>query len=142
MTGRLTLLRYQAYPYQKFGHYQGKVQRVSRSALSSGELGSLIGNAEAGEPYYRVVVILDKQTVRAFGKDEILKPGLLLEADILGERRKLWEWVLERSELARVVLESGKVRNVQGKLPADSFQFGFCKTLRWDAAGLHEFLAH
>lgn len=93
--GDTVLLRYQAYPYQKFGHYRGKVERVSRSALSSGELGSLIGNAEAGEPYYRVVVTLEKQSVRAFGNDEILKPGLLLEADILGERRKLWEWVLE-----------------------------------------------
>lgn len=94
-SGDIVLLRYQAYPYQKFGHYKGKVDRVSRSALSSSELGSLIGSAETGEPYYRVVVILDSQTVRAFGKDETLKPGLLLEADILGERRKLWEWLLE-----------------------------------------------
>lgn len=88
-------LRYQAFPYQKFGHHGGKVVRVSRSALTTGELGSLLGNTQAGEPYYRIVVALDRPTVRAFGRDESLKPGMLLEADILGERRKLWEWAIE-----------------------------------------------
>jgi len=93
--GDVVLLRYQAYPYQKFGHYTGHVTRISRSALSQGVLGSLIGNTQAGEPRYRIVVAIDRQVVRAFGKDEALKPGLLLEADILGERRKLWEWAIE-----------------------------------------------
>lgn len=93
--GDTVLLRYQAYPYQKFGHYRGRVARVSRSALSEGDLGTLIGNAQAGEPYYRVIVKLDSQHVRAYGKNEPLKPGLLLEADILGEQRKLWEWAIE-----------------------------------------------
>jgi membrane fusion protein len=55
----------------------------------------LIGNAQAGEPYYRVVVALDLQSVMAYGKAEPLKPGMLLEADILGERRRLIEWVFE-----------------------------------------------
>lgn len=93
--GDAVLLRYQAFPYQKFGHHGGKVIRISRSALSPGELGTLLGNTEAGEPYYRVVVALNRVTVRAFGKDEPLKPGMLLEADILGEQRKLWEWAVE-----------------------------------------------
>lgn len=93
--GDNVLLRYQAFPYQKFGHHEGKVERISRSALSAGELAALLGNAQPAEPYYRIVVALDKQTVRAFGKDEALKPGMVLEADILGERRKLWEWAVE-----------------------------------------------
>lgn len=93
--GDTVLLRYQAYPYQKFGHYEGTVSRISRSALSPGQLGTLIGNAQAGEPYYRVMVDLPRQSVTAYGKAEPLRPGMLLEADILGERRKLYEWVLE-----------------------------------------------
>lgn len=93
--GDPVLLRYQAFPYQKFGHHGGRVVRVSRSALTAGELGSLLGNTQAGEPYYRIVVALDRPTVRAFGRDESLKPGMLLEADILGEQRKLWEWAIE-----------------------------------------------
>lgn len=93
--GDKVLLRYQAYPYQKFGHQQGTVTRISRSALSSGELGTLIGNAQQGEPFYRITVALARQTVTAYGKVELLKPGMLLEADVLGEKRRLIEWVFE-----------------------------------------------
>lgn len=93
--GDRVLLRYQAYPYQKFGHHAGSVARISRSALNPGELGALVGNAQAGEPLYRVTVALAKQTVTAYGNDEPLKPGMLVDADILGERRRLIEWIFE-----------------------------------------------
>ncbi len=93
--GDRVLLRYQAYPYQKFGRYQGHVVRISRSALSSGELGALVGNAEAGEPFYRITVSLSQQSVTAYGKPEPLKPGMLVDADILGEKRRLIEWLFE-----------------------------------------------
>ena len=89
--GDKVLLRYQAFPYQKFGHHQGRVERISRSALGAGEL----GNADLAEPYYRVTVSLDRQGVIAYGKEEALKPGMLLEADVLGEQRRLFEWLLE-----------------------------------------------
>lgn len=88
--GDHVLLRYQAYPYQKFGHHGGKVLRVSRSAIIP--TGSEGQNAE---PYYRVLVALDEQAITAYGKSEPLRPGMRLDADILGERRKLYEWVLE-----------------------------------------------
>jgi membrane fusion protein len=93
--GDKVLLRYQAYPYQKFGHHLGTVARISRSALSNGELGALIGNAQQGEPFYRITVALARQNVTAYGKAEPLKPGMLLEADVLGEKRRLIEWVFE-----------------------------------------------
>lgn len=93
--GDSVLLRYQAFPYQKFGHHQGKVARISRSALSAGELGALVGDVSAGEPLYRVTVALVRQDVMAFGNQESLKPGMLLDADILGERRRLIEWIFE-----------------------------------------------
>ncbi|MFT3761361.1 MAG: HlyD family efflux transporter periplasmic adaptor subunit [Pseudoxanthomonas sp.] len=93
--GDRVLLRYQAYPYQKFGHHLGTVARISRSALSNGGLGAPIGNAQQGEPFYRVTVSLAEQAVTAYGKPEPLKPGMLLEADILSEKRRLIEWVFE-----------------------------------------------
>lgn len=93
--GDKVLLRYQAYPYQKFGHYRGHVIRVSRSAVNPGESIALAGNAQPSEPYYQVLVALEAQAVKAYGKYEPLRPGMLLEADILGERRRLYEWLLE-----------------------------------------------
>lgn len=93
--GDKVMLRYQAFPHQKFGHHQGTVIQISRSAISPGGLGALLGDTQAGEPYYRVLVGLSEESITAYGKAEPLRPGMLLEADILGERRKLYEWVLE-----------------------------------------------
>ena len=76
--GDRVLLRYQAFPWQKFGLQQGQVASVSRSALDL---------AGASQPMYRVTVSLAQQSVMAHGKAEGLKPGMLLDADILGERR-------------------------------------------------------
>ncbi|MFT4179725.1 MAG: HlyD family efflux transporter periplasmic adaptor subunit [Thermomonas sp.] len=93
--GDTVLLRYQAYPYQKFGHQRGTVARISRSALNQSELQALLGSAAQAEPLYRVTVRLAKQAITAYGKPEPLKPGMALEADVLGEKRKLIEWVFE-----------------------------------------------
>ena len=93
--GDKVLLRYQAFPYQKFGHQEGRVARISRSALSPNELQSMSGLSSNGEPLYRVTVRLAKQAITAYGKPEVLRPGMLLEADVLGERRRLIEWIFE-----------------------------------------------
>ena len=84
---RQVQLRYQAFPYQKFGHHVGRVLQISRSAITP--------NKEGAEPVYRVLVELNAQAITAYGKAEPLRPGMLLEADILGERRRLYEWLLE-----------------------------------------------
>lgn len=93
--GDRVLLRYDSYPYQKFGHHLGRVARISRSALTPGELGTSESPSSSAESYYRVVVRLDRQTVTVYGREEALRPGMQMEADILGERRRLIEWVFE-----------------------------------------------
>lgn len=89
--GDRVVLRYQAYPYQKFGQYYGSVKQVSRSALSSAEGASLLGDATKS-PLYRVLVALDRQTIHAYDTVEPLKPGMTVSADILLGRTNLWEW--------------------------------------------------
>lgn len=93
--GAVVQLRYQAYPYQKFGHQQGVVRRVSHSALGPAEQAALNGEARSSEPMYRVIVQLHRQTVPAYGSEHVLLPGMTLEADILLEERRLIEWVFE-----------------------------------------------
>ena len=93
--GDQVMLRYRAYPYQKFGHHRGRVARVSRSALTVAELAARQGVADDGESYYRIVVQLERQSVLAYGRDERLQPGMVVDAEILGERRSLIEWVFE-----------------------------------------------
>jgi membrane fusion protein len=98
--GQHVLLRYQAYPYQKFGHYEGVLATVSRSAVNPGELPpQLAGVTTAGvaeaEPVYLITVRLARQTVTAYGRQVDLQPGMQLEADIALETRRLYEWVLD-----------------------------------------------
>jgi membrane fusion protein len=94
--GDHVLLRYQAYPYQKFGHAQGVVASVSRTALSASDLSGMLAQASSnGEPLYRITVTLARQTITAYGKPLALQAGMLVDADILHEKRKLYEWVLE-----------------------------------------------
>ncbi len=93
--GDRVLLRYQAFPYQRFGHQQGRVVRISRSTINADAHANAYASAQASEPLYRVNVELERQTVTAYGKAEPLKPGMLLDADILGEKRRLIEWLLE-----------------------------------------------
>jgi len=97
--GQRARLRYAAFPYQKFGFHDGVVVSVSRSAISPSELpqqlagqSALLGSAE---PVYRVTVNLDSQSVTANGKPIPLQPGMLLDADIRLETRRLIEWVFE-----------------------------------------------
>lgn len=93
--GDTVLLRYQAFPHEKFGHHRGTVVSVSRNALDPAAVAALTGSAPYTEPLYRVLVELAEQSVGAFGERAALRPGMLVEADILGERRKLYEWLLE-----------------------------------------------
>jgi membrane fusion protein len=102
--GQRVQLRYQAFPYQRFGHHEGVVAAVSRAALSPGELPaqlagltSLTGAAAGagGEPIYRITVSLASQSVTAYGAQVPLQPGMTLEADVALERRRLFEWVLD-----------------------------------------------
>ncbi len=104
--GQTVYLRYAAYPYQKFGLYAGRITAVSSTPFAPNELPpnlaqQLVSQAGSNEALYRINVQLADQSVKAYGEDIALKPGLTLEADVLQERRKVWEWVLEPVLAAR-----------------------------------------
>lgn len=95
--GDQVLIRYQAYPYQKFGHQKGVVESVAKTALPSNELnaiGNPMGNSSS-EPMYRITVKLTSQQVTAYGQPQSLQAGMLLDADVQQEKLQLYEWVLE-----------------------------------------------
>ena len=94
--GMTVLIRYQAYPYQKFGQFNGKVREVTHSPLSiAPESNQQIAGGGKTEPPYRIRVQLEQQSVKTYGQEQRLKPGMALDASILLEQRKLYEWVLE-----------------------------------------------
>jgi membrane fusion protein len=89
--GTEVLLRYDAFPYQKFGQFHGRVREVSMTTIPLAELQA----SASSEPIYRVRVSIDAQDVPAAGRLYALKPGMQLSASMVLEYRTLAEWVLE-----------------------------------------------
>ncbi len=97
--GDAVRLRYPAYPYQKFGQAQGVVAAIAKTALPATELsaagllsGTSLGSAE---PLYRITTTLQSQTMNAAGRTWPLQVSMAVEADVMQENRRLYEWVLE-----------------------------------------------
>lgn len=98
--GQPVLMRYAAYPYQKFGMGRGRVSGLTKSSYAASELPhhvvSAIGvTGSSTELYYRVTVVLDTQVVKVYGQLQPLQAGMLLEADVEQDTRRLYEWALE-----------------------------------------------
>lgn len=93
-SGQEVLLRYLAYPYQKFGMHKARVTGVSRNPLAPADLGFTPPDGSR-EPLYRIKARLDSQAIAAYDRIEPLQPGMQVEADILLDRRRLIEWIFE-----------------------------------------------
>ena len=90
--GKEVVMRYEAFPFERFGQYRGVIADVSQAVWSAGEK---VGPLAIKEPVYRVDVKLDRQTVAALGQEYPLRSGMLVNADILLEKRSLLEWIFE-----------------------------------------------
>lgn len=93
-------MRYAAFPYQKFGMAKGRVVAVSKSPIAAEDLppgqgSALLAAARANEPLYRITVRLDSQALNTYGTATPLTAGTSLDADIVQETRKIWEWAFE-----------------------------------------------
>ena len=91
-TQQTVAVRYQAFPYQRFGSQRGRVTEISKSLITPNEAQLPIA---LQEPAYRVTVALDAQSVKAYNHDMALQPGMLLEADIWLDRRSIIDWVFD-----------------------------------------------
>jgi len=69
--------------------------------LPAGMAQALMSAAQAQEPLYRITVALQRDSVQAFGQAQPLKAGMVLNADVVQDRRAIWEWVLEPLLAAR-----------------------------------------
>ncbi len=90
--GQEVKIRFDAFPYQKFGLYGGVVEQISKNIMIPGEV---ILPVDVKEPVYKVSVKLNKQTVTAFGREHYLQVGMLLQGDIVRHRSRIIDWVLE-----------------------------------------------
>ncbi|EDQ00905.1 HlyD family secretion protein [Shewanella benthica] len=85
-------LRFDAFPYQRFGFLASQVSRIDKALLLDGEARVPV---TLSEPVYRIRTQLSKQDMLAYGDKFPLKSGMLLEADIVLDRRSLLDWLLD-----------------------------------------------
>lgn len=89
-------LRFEAFPYQKYGHQPARVVAVSRAPLAPSELAALALPAGRGErpeeAMFRITVAFDSAKAQA---PLPLVAGMRLQGDVMLERRRLVEWLFE-----------------------------------------------
>lgn len=93
--GQSVALRYEAFPYQKYGTFKGRIEAVSASALLPQEI-SRIAPLHPTEAAYVVDVRLDRQDVTLGPAQSVtLRPDMLLTATVEVDRRPLLAWIGE-----------------------------------------------
>lgn len=97
--GQEVRILYDAFPYQRFGTFGGRVSRVARTMLTGADISAPVS---LQQPAYKVTAVLDRQDVAAYDGRVPLQPDMLLKADILLERRSLFAWLLDPILRARI----------------------------------------
>lgn len=90
--GQDAKIQYDAFPYQRFGVFNGTVESISETIVAPGEIQVPVPMHEA---FYLVDLSLASNAISVSDKDVNLKPGMLLKADIKLEQRSLIEWVFD-----------------------------------------------
>jgi membrane fusion protein len=91
--GQRISIRYDAFPYQHFGRYEGEIIEISKNILNIDDAAA--APIKLGEPAYKAAVALDRQDIDAYGKHVPLQPGMLLKADVILDHRSLIRWLLD-----------------------------------------------
>ena len=89
--GQEVRLLYEAFPHERFGAFVGHVMTVSQTILAPGEAPAIIASRE---PVYRAIVELGSQAIDAEGQTIPLQSGEQLTANIILDRRTLFNWIL------------------------------------------------
>ena len=102
--GQPVTLRYEAFPYERFGQYRGRIESVGKDIWTQGQT---IGPLSAREPVYRIVVAIDRQEITSGQESLPLRAGMVASADLLMERRTLLEWLFQPIIQLRERMRSG-----------------------------------
>ncbi len=90
--GQETRILFDAYPYQYYGSQKAVITNIAGSAHLATELTS---SYLSREPVYRIKARLEKNYIEARGRVLSLQAGMMLKANIVLERRNVFEWILE-----------------------------------------------
>tara|TARA_R110002073_G_scaffold2899_1_gene18731 strand:+ start:23266 stop:24528 length:1263 start_codon:yes stop_codon:yes gene_type:complete len=92
-SGQEVRLRYQAFPYQRFGIGLARITQVSGTVITPADISQPALSID--EPVFRARAILDRQTIDAYREEIALQPGMLLSADVITDRRSMLQWLFD-----------------------------------------------
>jgi membrane fusion protein len=96
--GQQIRILYDAFPYQHYGTYEGKILSISQTIVTANDI---VAPVKLEGPAYRAVAILDRPDIDAYGQRIPLQTDMLLHADVMLERRTLMQWLLNPLRSAR-----------------------------------------
>ena len=91
-------VRYDAFPAEKFGQFAGTVSVISKAPASPQEMRTYQGAPKAAltaaVPYYKVIVMPEKQAIAYDGKRLSLENGMTAQSTLFLEKRTIYQWML------------------------------------------------
>jgi membrane fusion protein len=90
--GQSVRFLYDAFPYQNYGAYTGRIAELSQTVVTKSDAA---GPIVPEEPVYKAQAVLDRSNVDANGQTVPLQAGMLLKAEIILDRRSLAMWILD-----------------------------------------------
>lgn len=85
-------IRYDAFPHQKFGVFSGRVIHIATTPIRPHEADAPI---ELFELSYLLTAHLEEQQIEVDGDLRNLQAGMMLQADIVRDRRRIIEWMID-----------------------------------------------
>ncbi|WP_186368071.1 HlyD family efflux transporter periplasmic adaptor subunit [Yersinia kristensenii] len=91
-------VRYDAFPFEKFGQFPGRIETLSSVPASTQEMASynstpLHHSSSGTESYYKILVALDKTQFHYQGKTLFLTGGMKAQSTLFLEKRSLYQWM-------------------------------------------------
>ncbi|MDR0217302.1 MAG: HlyD family secretion protein [Enterobacteriaceae bacterium] len=91
-------VRYDAFPFEKFGQFSGHIDSISYIPASSQEMSHYkssptSNNTDKTDSYYKVMINLDKNKFDYNGRNLYLSNGMKAQSTFFLEKRPLYQWM-------------------------------------------------
>lgn len=91
-------IRYDAFPFEKFGQFPGRIETISYLPASTQEMSTYSSSpirqsTEITESYYKVLVALDNTQFGYQGKTLRLSSGMKSQTTLFLEKRPIYQWM-------------------------------------------------
>jgi membrane fusion protein len=83
------VLRYGAFPFERYGQFHGTVSEVDPVPIS------IKDSRASSDASYRVTILPDLQQIPTESGAKLLRPGMSFSGYIVLKKRKLYEWILD-----------------------------------------------